>query len=384
MRWIAGADYRNDGLCSSYSNLADNRRLTYWVYIMKRKNVQIVAVDLFCGAGGLTHGLLAESITVRAGFDIDSACQYAYEKNNGAPFIIKDVVKIKGKEINTLFGKSKTRLLAGCAPCQPFSKYTQGKDTKADQKWSMLYEFARLVKEAKPEIVTMENVPQLIKHEVYQDFVSQLEALKYKVWTGVVFCPDYGIPQTRHRLVLLASRLGNIALIPPTHSKEEYKTVKETIGRLPKIKHGERSRHDRLHISSTLSDLNFNRIMASKPDGSWLDWDSDLIAACHKKPGRTTYRSVYGRMSWKKPSPTITTQFIGFGNGRFGHPEQHRALSLREGALLQTFPEQYEFIPPKNPIVLKRLARMIGNAVPVKLGEVIGKSIVKHVEGLNK
>jgi len=349
---------------------------------MRKKKIKIAAVDLFCGAGGLTHGLLAESITVRAGFDIDSACQYAYEKNNDAPFIIKDVTKIKGKEINKLFAKNEIRLLAGCAPCQPFSKYTQGKDAKADQKWKMLYEFARLVKEAKPEIVTMENVPQLIRHKVYQDFVSQLEALKYKVWTGVVFCPDYGIPQTRQRLVLLASRLGEITLIPPTHSKEEYQTVKEVIGHLPKIKHGERSKHDRLHTSSTLSAVNVKRIKASKPEGSWMDWDSDLVAACHKKPGRATYRSVYGRMSWKKPSPTITTQFIGFGNGRFGHPEQHRALSLREGALLQTFPEQYEFTPLEKPVVLKHIARMIGNAVPVKLGEVIGKSIFMHVESL--
>lgn len=349
---------------------------------MRKKKIKIAAVDLFCGAGGLTHGLLAESITVRAGFDIDSACKYAYEKNNDAPFIIKDVAKIKGSEINARFKKDEIRLLAGCAPCQPFSKYTQGKDAEADQKWKMLYEFARLVKEAKPEIVTMENVPQLIKHKVYQDFVSQLEALKYKAWTGVVFCPDYGIPQTRHRLVLLASRLGEIALIPPTHSKDTYQTVEEVIAHLPEIKHGEQSEHDPLHTSSTLSDMNYKRIKASKPDGSWLDWDSGLVAACHKKPGRTTYRSVYGRMSWKKPSPTITTQFIGFGNGRFGHPEQHRALSLREGALLQTFPEQYEFTPPEKPVVLKHIARMIGNAVPVKLGEVIGKSIVMHVEGV--
>ncbi len=351
---------------------------------MKKRKIKIAAVDLFCGAGGLTHGLLMESITVRAGFDIDSACQYAYEKNNNAPFIIKDVAKIKGKEINSLFAKGEIRLLAGCAPCQPFSKYTQGKDTKADQKWGMLYEFARLVKEARPELVTMENVPQLIKHDVYNDFVSELESLGYNVWSGVVFCPDYGIPQTRHRLVLLASRLGPISLIKPTHSEDDYKTVKETIGHLPKLKHGQQSKRDRLHVSSSLSDINFKRILASKPDGSWLDWNKNLVADCHRKPGRATYRSVYGRMSWKKPSPTITTQFIGFGNGRFGHPSQHRALSLREGALIQTFPEGYEFLPPEKPVVLKHVARMIGNAVPVKLGEVIGKSLLKHVKAAAK
>ena len=352
--------------------------------IMDKKNIKIAAIDIFCGAGGLTHGLLQENIAVQAGFDIDTTCQYAYEKNNNTDFIIEDVAKVTGTKLNSIFGKEKIKLLAGCAPCQPFSKYNQGKDTKADQKWRMLDEFSRLVEEAKPDIVTMENVPQLIKHTVYQDFVSQLEALKYKIWAGIVYCPDYGIPQTRHRLVLLASRLGNIALIPPTHSKDNYKTVKEAIGHLPKVKSGETSKHDKLHISSKLSPLNLERIAASKPGGSWLDWDYSLVAACHKKPAGSTYRSVYGRMSWKKPSPTITTQFIGFGNGRFGHPNQHRALSLREGALLQTFPEDYEFVSPKNPVVMKHIARMIGNAVPVKLGEAIGKSAVKHVESLNK
>ena len=343
-------------------------------------NTKIAAVDLFCGAGGLTHGLISESIVVKAGFDIDSACKHAYEKNNNAPYIIKDVAKVTGEEIAALFEENEIKVLAGCAPCQPFSKYTQGQYTQKDQKWGMLYEFSRLIDEVQPEIVTMENVPQVIKHAVYEDFVAHLKSAGYHVCSEIVFCPDYGIPQTRQRLVLLASRIGEIRLVSKTHSPSNYKTVSDTIGHLSPIKHGDKKNLDPLHISSKLSELNFQRIKASKPKGSWLDWNEDLVANCHKKEGRKTYRSVYGRMAWEEPSPTITTQFTGFGNGRFGHPTQDRALSLREGALLQTFPEEYEFLSPDSPVTMKHIARMIGNAVPVDLGKVIGVSIRNHIE----
>ncbi|MFY9286913.1 MAG: DNA (cytosine-5-)-methyltransferase [Alphaproteobacteria bacterium] len=348
--------------------------------IVRQKKIKISAVDLFCGAGGLTHGMRKESISVKAGYDIDQFCKYAFEYNNCTPFIETDVAKLTGKQVKSLFGPNEIKVVAGCAPCQPFSKYTQGRDTTTDKKWSMLYEFARIIQEVRPDVVTMENVPQLLKHKVYKDFETKLKRLGYQVRSTIVFCPDYGIPQTRQRLVLLASRLGPIDLIKPTHKQSTYKTVRKTIGKLPKLKAGETNKADRLHSSSTLSDLNLRRIKASTPDGSWLDWKTSLVADCHQKSGRQTYRSVYGRMAWDKPSPTITTQFIGFGNGRFGHPKQHRALSLREGALLQTFPKSYRFVDPKDQTYFKHVARMIGNAVPVKLGAVIGKSIRIHVE----
>ncbi len=345
----------------------------------KKNNYRIKAVDLFCGAGGLSHGLIQESIVVKAGFDIDKNCKYPFEKNNDAPYIIKDVKQVTGDEIKDFFEEGDIKVLAGCAPCQPFSKYTQGKANIKDQKWGMLYEFSRLIDEVNPEIITMENVPQVIRHGVYEDFKTHLQTRGYHIWADIVFCPDYGIPQTRQRLVLLASKIGRIKLISPTHTPETYKNVEETIGHLPPISHGEKSKQDPLHLSSRLSEINYKRIRASKPNGSWLDWDKSLVAKCHQKEGRQTYRSVYGRMCWEEPSPTVTTQFVGFGNGRFGHPKQNRALSLREGALLQTFPENYEFVEPNQPVVIKHIAKMIGNAVPVDLGKVIGKSIRKHI-----
>lgn len=347
----------------------------------KLTNKRIVAVDLFCGAGGLTRGLLNAGIEVVAGYDIDEDCQYPYENNNKpAIFKAQSVSTLRASNLTPLYPADCWRVLVGCAPCQPFSKYTQGLNTAADEHWGLLYHFGRLVEELKPDVVSMENVPQLCRHKVYDDFVATLKRQDYQVSTHEVYCPDYGVPQHRTRLVLFASRLGAIGIIPPTHKFDEYLTVKSAIQSLPRLKAGEVCATDSLHRCSRLSKTNHLRIKHSKPGGTWRDWPRELVAKCHRKKKGKTYPSVYGRMKWNDPSPTITTQFFGFGNGRFGHPEQNRAISLREGAVLQSFPIAYEFMRPESAHSFKAIGRMIGNAVPVRLGTVVGKSIRKHLE----
>jgi DNA (cytosine-5)-methyltransferase 1 len=329
----------------------------------------------------LTYGLNRAGIKVVAGIDLDEKCKYAFEKNNDALFIHKSIKEIEPREISKLYPPQSIKVLVGCAPCQPFSKFTQkdkGREKKED--WGLLYHFLDLIKTIRPVIVSMENVPQIVKHSVFSDFLKGLEEKKYYVSWQKVYCPEYGIPQNRRRLVLLASKLGNINLIPATHEPENFKTVKSAIGDLEELKAGSSSKIDRLHRSAGLSEKNLQRIKKSKPGGSWRDWERDLRATCHKKESGSTYSSVYARMAWNKPSPTITTQFFSYGTGRFGHPEQDRALSIREGALLQTFPKKYKFIQPGFPVDVLRLGKHIGNAVPVKLGEIIGKSIIKHLE----
>lgn len=341
--------------------------------------MSITAIDLFCGAGGLTHGLLSAGINVTHGIDIDVDCKHAYEKNNhGCEFIPSSITEISGAYLKDLFGDSKIRLLAGCAPCQPFSKYSSTRKTK-DDKWELLLEFERLISEVKPEMVTMENVPQLRTHKVFISFVNKLHKLGYHVSYNVIHCVEYGLAQTRRRLVLLASLLSPVDLIRPTHSRNNFLTVQDKIFHLPKIKAGEQCTKDPLHYSAKLSKKNLARIKHSKPGGTWRDWPKELIASCHLKESGSTYASVYGRMSWNKPSPTITTQSYGYGNGRFGHPEQNRALSLREIAILQSFPDSYEFFDPNQPLSTRAVATMIGNAVPVLLGEVVGKSFKNSI-----
>ena len=260
----------------------------------------------------------------------------------------------------------------------------QGLKNDHDPKWKLLDEFARLVRELQPDIVSMENVPELQRHPIFDRFLATLADEDFHFTEDrekqVVYCPDYGIPQHRRRLVLVASRLGPIELIAPTHPPSRHRKVRDALSRLKPLAAGDVSPDDPLHRTSELSPLNLRRIRHSQPGGTWRDWPRDLVAKCHRKKTGKTYPGVYGRMEWGEPSPTITTQFFGFGNGRFGHPEQDRAISLREGAILQSFPTDYQFVKPGGDYCFKTIGRLIGNAVPVRLGEVVGKTIRQHLE----
>ena len=333
-------------------------------------------VDVFCGIGGLSHGFVLEGFDVRAGLDVDTSCRHAYEANNGARFLDWDVADAKGDAVQELFAEGEPRILVGCAPCQPFSTYSRN---RSDTKWRLLKEFGRIVREVEPDIVSMENVARLTtfhKGTVLADFLSVLGKLDYTVWHDIVDCSLYGVPQTRKRLVVLASKVGPIKLVPPTHEAPDVPTVHEAISELPPIAAGSQHPDDVLHRASRLSKTNLDRIQASTPGGTWEDWDREMRAKCHQRHSGRWYGSVYGRMSWDAPAPTITTQCTGFGNGRFGHPNQDRAISLREAALLQTFPSDYEFFAPSDrrcPITAT--ARWIGNAVPVELARAIARSV---------
>jgi DNA (cytosine-5)-methyltransferase 1 len=342
---------------------------------MKRIN----AIDLFCGVGGLTHGLVKAHVNVVAGLDIDPACAFPYSKNNSARFLRRDITSLESPDLEELFPKEGLKLLAGCAPCQPFSTYSRRGSNRrtSDDDWSLLRSFGRLIREVGPDLVTMENVPQLVDHAIFGEFLAELDG--YSVTWSIVECAEFGVPQTRKRLVLLASRFGDDELNLQAH-KPRRKTVRETIGSLPAIEAGGASESDPLHMASRLSDLNMRRVRASRPGGTWRDWPTELLADCHRRPTGDTYPSVYGRMSWDESAPTITTQCFGYGNGRFGHPEQNRAISLREAAMLQTFPRSYAFAPPGSKIRFNRMGRLIGNAVPVRLGEAIGKALNRHVK----
>ncbi len=345
------------------------------------KTVQPIGsvIDLFCGVGGLSHGFLKEGYSIECGYDIDEDCRYAFEKNNKAPFVRRDISALKGRELNREYRSGTPRILIGCAPCQPFSSYTQALD---DPKWELLSEFSRLIREAKPDVVSMENVPRLLKFmdgRVFESFVRKLRRNGYQAAWKVLYCPDFGIPQSRSRLVLIASRHGLPELPTPTHRPESYRTVRSAIGSMPPIGDGEAHPRDRLHRASALSEKNRARIRESRPGGSWREWSKGLVTPCHRKISGKGYSSVYGRMVWDEPAPTMTTQFFGFGNGRFGHPEQHRALSLREGAILQTFPKRYAFVEPGTPVHFTTVGRMIGNAVPVGLARAIARSIKGHL-----
>ena len=341
-------------------------------------------IDLFCGAGALTHGFVLEGFNVVAGLDADESCKYAYETNNpGALYIEKKIEDVTGAELAQHYPEGHVKILVGCAPCQPYSPYNKGKKDK-DEKWKLLSNFANLISEIEPDIVSMENVPNLVTFQegkVYQDFVELLKKDYYVTEDSDVFCPDYGVPQRRKRLVLFASKYGDLELLPATCTPDQYKKVQDVIADLESLEAGQVSQADPYHKASRLSELNLKRIKASVPGGTWRNWPKELVAPCHLEESGNSYSSVYGRMKWDELSPTITTQCYGFGNGRFGHPDtkQNRAISLREAARLQTFPDDYEFVHPETPYYSTVIGRLIGNAVPIELARVIARSIKHHL-----
>lgn len=356
---------------------------------------KVVGIDLFCGIGGLTNGLVQSNIEIRAGFDIDETCRKSFsQKNNGFPdFVCGDIKKLGEQDFKKYFSDLKQddyKLIAGCAPCQPYSSYQKNKDFKSrsnHKSYGLIEEYLRVVKIVEPDFVVMENVRLLIKDDVFlNQFVEYFRENNFHVDYKVVNMADYGAPQRRMRLLFLAVNKKTVKnfrdfVVHKKIKNVNKKTVFDTIGYLPKINNGEINKTDFLHQSSKLSDLNLKRIKNSREGGTWRDWPKDILPDCYKRESGSTYSSVYGRMKKHDVSPTLTTQFNRYGTGRYGHYEQDRAISLREGALLQTFPVDYEFDSSLGTTVI---ARQIGNAVPPIYAKVLGEMILDNLKMVKK
>ena len=330
----------------------------------------IQAIDFFCGAGGLTHGLQMAGINVIAGIDLEISCKATYEYNNNAKFINKSIVDISGAFINKLFRASCLQksytMIVGCAPCQPYSSINTRKKEN-DERKTLLDEFRRVVNTVKPHFVIMENVSRLNAENLYfARFLNMLDKNNYTYEYQILNAKDFNVAQSRKRLFLIASR---IKAITPTFEKIqicEYVTVKDVIGELPAIHHGQHYAQDDLHRAKPLNDINLTRIQKTPHNGGRRSaWPESLQVPSHR--GKRVFLDNYGRLAWDKLSSTITTKFNQYYSGCFGHPEQNRALSLREGALIQTFPKQYQFFGDD-----KQIATQIGNAVPVNLAKSVG------------
>ena len=332
------------------------------------------AIDLFCGAGGLTHGLTRAGWHVVAGIDVEAGLARTYESNNPrSKFVAADIRNVTAGMIHQVLegASSKELLLAGCAPCQPFSKQRRrGLRRAADG--VLLGEFGRLVRALGPRVVLMENVPgitQVPGFSAYRRFVRTLRECEYSTAQGIINARDFGVPQHRRRLVLLAVREAVAHLPTPKQSNRQLVTVRDAIARFPRIQAGEAHPLIANHRAARLSPLNIERVKATPADGGdRRDWPKRLRLGCHYHHG-VGFSDVYGRMWWDRPAPTLTGRCNSLSNGRFGHPDQARAISLREAAALQTFPDRYVFHGPNN-----HVARWIGNAVPVLFGEALGRA----------
>lgn len=346
----------------------------------------LLALDIFCGAGGVTHGLRKAGITVAVGVDKNEDCRLSFTQNNpSVKFLSEDIRKLTAQALLSHVrstGEHDLLLLAACAPCQPFSSHNKRRDEAFDR--AVLRHVERLVKEMRPDFLFIENVPGLQKVPGYSAFRrlrGTLGKLRYKTKCGVVDAGWYGVPQHRRRLVLTASLHGEAPWPSQSHGDAPglapFATVRQAISKYPPISAGEEHPTVPNHIAAQLAAHNLKRLQATPADGgSRLAWPSKFVLECHKT--HDGHPDVYGRLRWDAPAPTLTTKCTSLSNGRYGHPEQLRAISAREAAALQSFDDGYMFYGG-----IRQITRQIGNAVPPLLAEKFAAEFAAQAAELN-
>jgi len=346
------------------------------------------AIDLFSGAGGLTVGLKKAGFRVVGAVEIESAASATYAANHPEVHAInEDIKKITSRQLLDLTSDGVIDLIAGCPPCQGFSSLT-AKHMRNDPRNELIKEMVRIISEIRPLAVMMENVPGLYNRgrHLLNDCFSEMEKVGYKISFDVLQVADFGVPQNRKRLVVLAGLGFDIPVPESTHSKNgengliRWKSVGDAIRGLPTpvtfdvaIKQGGPNRYN-WHVVRTMSPINKLRIKHVKPGETRAHLPEELRPRCHKGHDHG-FANFYGRLSWDQPSSTITGGCTTLSKGRFGHPEQDRTISVRESALLQTFPPDYFF----NTMHMDKVCNMIGNALPCTFAEALAKHVHKFM-----
>ena len=351
--------------------------------------VTVQVYDFFAGCGGASCGFRAAGMNIAFALDHDTDARASFQANfPDSHFEFADIRKLNVETVKSriLAGRSNPVLFSGCAPCQPYTKLNiKRPELSRDERVPLIASFAFLVERCQPDLVFVENVPGLQKLDArsqpFGGFVRQLEEVGYNLDYRPITLAKFGIPQSRRRLVLVGSRHGKVYLPEETHGtgapSERYATVRDWIAHLPPIQAGEEHRDIPNHRAANLSARNLERIEATPEGGGNRDWPEQLTLECHKRV--SGYSDAYGRMSWDAPASGLTTRCTSYSNGRFGHPEQHRAISIREAACLQTFPEDYVFQGS-----MASMARQIGNAVPVCLAKLIGSRFIEHLRDVGR
>ena len=341
----------------------------------------IKVIDFCCGAGGLTRGLLDAGLTVVAGLDTDTRVEKTYVENNSpSRFIRRDIrtvnIRALRKELHIADGDP--TLYAACTPCQPFS--TLNTLRGSDNRRTLLLDFAAIIVQAPPDYIIVENVPGLntaFGKDIYQEFRNILKSRGFQTEADMMDAKDYGVPQTRKRFILIASRHGK-PTPPAFQAGTGFRTVADAIRDFPPIAHGETSKDYKNHTARKLPAHHLRIVEAIAADGGSRGDVSDpsILLKCHRENPKA-HKDVFGRMAWDTPAPTLTCRCTDVYCGRFVHPEQHRGISLREAAALQSFGNDYEFFGGS----LFEQARQVGNAVPVQLASLLGEGILRTHQG---
>jgi DNA (cytosine-5)-methyltransferase 1 len=332
------------------------------------------SIDLFSGCGGLSEGLRQAGFETKVAVEIEPQAILAYKMNHENTVVIpKDIRKISEDEIKEYLNGEPLHLLAGCPPCQGFSSVRRLNRPQSvdDDRNDLVLEYLRLVKELKPLTVMMENVPALEHYDKFQQVVKELHGLGYNPQVKVVNVRDYEVPQSRKRLVMVGSLLGNLEIAKPRNKKV---TVRATIENLE----SEETTTDAVHkIYPKHTERVMQRIrLTPKNGGSRKDLPAEYILPCHKKEN-VGFNDIYGRLRWDDYSTTITGGCLNPSKGRFLHPVKNRCITAREAALLQSFPIDYKF--PTN-IPSTAIALLIGNALPPKFSYYQSINIFNHIQ----
>ena len=336
-----------------------------------------MAVDLFCGCGGMTEGLRQAGFNVIAGIELDDNAALAYEMNHkDTSYLFHDDIRnVSTHDIVKLLKGGPLHLLAACPPCQGFSSMRRKnkKGAISDPRNKLIHEFYRFVEELRPVTIMLENVPALIEYDDFKQVARKLIQLGYEIDYKVVNVAKYGVPQRRKRLVLLGSLLGSVQIEP---GKSHLVTVRTTIENLE----DPITTSDPVHKIYPKHTDKVQRKIELTPHngGSRSDLPDEYALECHKQPG-IGFRDVYGRLRWDDVSSTITGGCLNPSKGRFLHPVENRTITAREAALLQTFPINYMF-----PLNISRgaLALMIGNALPPEFCKQQALCIKEHLDGI--
>lgn len=345
-------------------------------------NLPIHVFDFFSGCGGTCKGFQDAGMKIIFAIDSDSGSQETFRNNFPCTNLIPQKIEnVDVQDIQSIVASSQPHpiLFSVSAPCQP---YTNQKTIKPleDSRIGLLDEFLKFVQRYLPDYIFLENVPGLQKFNIgegpFARFIATLDIYGYEYEHNIIRAQDYGVPQKRKRLILIASRLGKIKLPAKTHGPNtpnpQYSRVVEWIGDLPPIEAGSSHLIMLNHVAASLSPTNRERIMNTPEGGGRKDWPEKLMLKCHSN-GYEGHTDVYGRMSWDRPASCLTTRCTSISNGRFGHPDQNRAISVREAACLQTFPRDFLFYGG-----ITSMARQIGNAVPPILAQHMGKAFIDH------
>jgi DNA (cytosine-5)-methyltransferase 1 len=341
---------------------------------MSLKKKEYLGIDLFSGCGGLSEGMRKAGFKIKAAVEIDYHAVAAYRLNHKDTKIFQiDIKNIKKSNLKQSYHNKTLHLLAGCPPCQGFSSIRRlnKKASVKDKRNSLLLEYLRLVKDLEPLTIMMENVPGLENYYLFKHLFKELKRMGYDPKKEIVNVKDYGIPQSRKRLVLVGSRIGDLDVASGTCKKV---TVRDAIGKLEPIE----ATRDHVHQVVATHTPRIKKMieLVPKNGGSRGDLPEEYILDCHKKKG-IGFNDVYGRLRWDDFSSTITGGCLNPSKGRFLHPEENRCISAREAALLQSFPRDYKF---PTDIPKTSLALLIGNALPPQFSYIQSKNIKEHLD----